>query len=111
MPDRLEVEDVPLARCFRAADARKQERVANAMTHRAVAMQDPPLELPADAAQLRAVVADVDASGDDRDFRRARAASAAEHLRLSAYEDALYEALHAHADVRVAVAEALSMLR
>ena len=111
MRGRLEVEDAELARSFRAADVRDQEYVAHAMTQRAVAAQDPPLELPADPAQLQAVIAELDASEDESDFRRARAGSAAAHLRGAAYEDALYEALHAHCDIPDAVAEALNLLR
>ena len=111
MPTRLEVQDAELARSFRAADVREQEHVADKMTQRAVAAQDRPLELPADAAQLQAVVAELDASEDESDFRRARAASAAAYLRDAAYEDALYEALHAHRDISDAVADALNLLR
>jgi hypothetical protein len=111
MRDRLEVENAELARSFRAAEVSEQARVADQMVQRAVAAQDPPLELPADAAQLHALVAELDASEDMSDFPRARAASAAEYLRGAAYEDALYEALHAHHDISNAVADALNLLR
>jgi hypothetical protein len=92
---RLEVENAELAESFRVLDEAAQERFAREMVQRAVAQQDPPLTLPADAACLDDLVQELDASDDERAFRRARAASAEQFLRRGAYADALYEALHA----------------
>jgi hypothetical protein len=111
VPDRLEVECAELAESFRALDAEAQERLACEMVQRAVAEQDPPLELPFDSAALDTLVEELDASEDERAFRRARAASAEQFLRRDSYEDALYEAVHARRLVPAAVQEAREALR
>jgi hypothetical protein len=108
--DRLEVESLELAGAFRAADARRQERVTKQMVERALLVQEPPLVLAGDRAVLDGLLAELDASGDEADFRRARAVAATVFLREAAHEDALYEALHAHRDIAGAVQVALSAL-
>jgi hypothetical protein len=107
---RLEVESIDVAKRFRAADAADQRRVTEQLIERALAAQDPPLDIPPDEAALRALVAELDASDDEADFRRARAGAAVEYLRRAAYEDALYEALHARHGIAEAVSEALDAL-
>jgi hypothetical protein len=111
VPDRLEVESAELAGRFRALDGAAQQRFASEMVNEAVAEQDPPLELPPDSAALDALIEELDASEDNRDFRRARAASAEQFLRRGAYVDALYEALHARRLISKAVQEARDTLR
>jgi hypothetical protein len=82
------------------------------MTRRAILRFAPPLELPDDDAALRALVVALDDEGDQRDmWRRARAATAAQFLREGEFEEALYEALHAHSSTREAIAEALDLLQ
>jgi hypothetical protein len=81
------------------------------MVQQAIAEQDPPLELSADSPALDALAEELDASVDERAFRRARAASAEQFLRRGAYEDALYEALHARRLIAEAVQEARDALR
>jgi hypothetical protein len=110
MRNRLEVESEGLAAVFRAAGPDTQQRVAAQMVARALGAQQPPLELPDDPAAQQAVAAQLDSSDDEADFRRARAAAAAVWLREAAYEDALYEALHARADMSAAVHEAISLI-
>ena len=104
------MESADLAKRFRAADAADRQRVADQMVARALAAQDPPLEVPADEASLRTLAAELDSSDVDVDFRRARAAAAVQFLRRAAYEDALYEALHARRGIEEAVREALDAL-
>ena len=58
-----------------------------------------------------ALAAELDASENEADFGRARAAAAAAFLAEGACEDALYQALHARADTTDAVREALSLLQ
>jgi hypothetical protein len=110
MRNRLEVESAELAAAFRSADRDEQERVAAQMVERALAAQEPLLEFPADRAMQDALVDELDTSADEADFRRARAAAAARFLRQAAYEDALYEALHARPSTRDAVREARDQL-
>jgi hypothetical protein len=105
--DRLEVQSAELAEGFRALDRAAQQRLAGLMVGRAVAEQVPPLELPSDSAALDALVEELDVLPGDRAFRRARAASAEQFLRRGAYEDALYEALHARRVLGEAIEEAL----
>jgi hypothetical protein len=105
------VESAELAESFRALDGEAQERLACEMVQRAAAEQDPPLELPSDSAALDALVEELDACEDERAFRRARAASAEQFLRRGAYEDALYEALHARRLIPEAVQEVREALR
>jgi hypothetical protein len=81
------------------------------MVERALGEQDPPVEVAASLAAQEAVFEQLDACGDDSNFRRARAASAVIFLRRASYEDALYEALHARKDVSVATQEALSLMQ
>lgn len=104
------MESIDLATRFRAADAADQRRVTEQMVERALTAQDPPLEVPPDEAALRVLVAKLDASEVEADFRRARAGAAVQFLRRAAYEDALYEALHARRDTAEAVGEALDAL-
>jgi hypothetical protein len=110
MRTRLEVESIDLATRFRAADVAGQRRVTEQMVERALAEQDPPLDIPGDEAALRAFITELDASDVEADFRRARAGAAVEFLRQAAYEDALYEALHSRRGVAEAVHEALQAL-
>ena len=81
------------------------------MAQRALAELDPPLELPRDDGTLDVLVDELDASEDDRSFRRARAVTAARFLRRNAFEDALYESIHARSSVLEAVDDALEALR
>jgi hypothetical protein len=111
MRDRLEVQSEELATAFRAANPDTQRRVAGQMMERGLAAQHPPLEGPEDPSRWQAVAAELDASENEEDFRRARAAAAAAFLAEGAYEDALYEALHACADPTEAVREALLLFR
>jgi hypothetical protein len=103
MRDRLEVQDADLASAFHAASADAQQRLAVEMVERALAAQNPPLEFPAHREAQQELFMTLDTSDDDVDFRKARAVAAACFLRDGAYEDALYEALHAHPDVLDAV--------
>ena len=111
MRDRLAVESEELAAAFRAAALARQERVALKMVESALAAQLPRIELPSDVASQQALLARLDASQDESDFRRARAVAAAALLRQGAYEDALYEAVHASPDQGGAVERALSLIR
>jgi hypothetical protein len=77
------------------------------MVESALAEQDPPLSPPSDLAGQRELAAHLDGSDNEVDFRRARAAAAVVFFSEAAYEDALYEALHARADIAHAVQEAL----
>jgi hypothetical protein len=104
------VESADLAERFRAVGAAERQRVAEQMVNRALAAQEPPLAAPADEARLRLLAAKLDASEVEGDFRRARAAAAAQFLCRAAYEDALYEALHARRSLDEAVREALDAL-
>jgi hypothetical protein len=104
------VESADLAKRFRAVGVADRQRVAEQMVKRALAAQKPPLEAPADEAGLRVLAAELDASEVEADFRRARAAAAAQFLLRAAYEDALYEALHARRSIDEAVREALDAL-
>ena len=107
MRDRLEVESPELAARFRSLSTVDQARVAERMLAKALDEIAPPLELPVSMTELDEVVRALDASDDEDDFRRARAATAARFLRAEALEDALYEALHARRAVDAAVDEAL----
>jgi hypothetical protein len=108
--DRLELESEELAASFRAVSNDDQKRVAGQMVQRALAELDPPLELPPDDGSLDVLVEGFDTSEDEHDFRRARAAMAARFLRRGAYEDSLYEALHARYSIPHAIGEALEAL-
>lgn len=82
------------------------------MVRRAISGFEPPLVVPSDNAALDALIDALDAVGEESDmFRRARAATATRYLRRRDFEEALYEALHAHPDTRQAVTEALAALR
>ena len=107
MRDRLEVVSPDLAARFRSLSASDQAGVVARMLAKALDEITPPLELPASESELDAVVQALDASEDEDDFRRARAASSAQFMRAEALEDALYEALHARRAVDAAVDEAL----
>jgi hypothetical protein len=81
------------------------------MVRRACAQFDPPLIVPGGEPALDALVEELDAIGDEHDmFRRARAAMAAQFFRRGEYEESLYEALHAHAFLPDAIAEARATL-
>ena len=110
MRDRLEVESVELAAAFRSVNAQTQKRVATQMVERALAAQEPPLEVPGDPAARDALLAELDTSEDEANFRRARAVAAVTFLGQDAYEDALYEALHARANTSDAAPETLDHL-
>jgi hypothetical protein len=80
------------------------------MVERALAAQEPPLEVPADRAAQDALLAERDTSEDEADFGRARAVAAVAFLGQARYEDGVYEALHARARTSDAVQEALDHL-
>jgi hypothetical protein len=108
---RLETASADLARELRAASEDDQRRTAESMVRRACAPFDPPLMIPGGEPALAALVEELDAAGDEHDmFRRARAAMAAHFFRRGEYEESLYEALHAHAFLRDAIAEAREAL-
>jgi hypothetical protein len=111
VPTRLETESADLARELREASEDAQRRAVESVVRRACAQFDPPLIIPDTDPALEALVEQFDAVGDEREaFRRARAATAAQFFRRGEYEESLYEALHAHAFVPDAIAEARSAL-
>src|SRR4051794_1025847 len=73
---------------WRRRRPRDNDTAAAALVERALRAQEPPLQLPPDAAAQEALVAELDASGDEADFRRARAAASRHFLHESSYEDA-----------------------
>lgn len=107
MRDRLEVQSPELAARFRSLNEQDQADVAARMLAKALDELVPPLPLPVHEAELDDLVEALDASEDESDFRRARAATAEQAMRARALEDALYEALHARGSVETAVDEAL----
>jgi hypothetical protein len=107
---RLEIVDADLARAVRAATEESQRRTADSTLRRVCAEFDPPLTIP-DGDALDALVEELDAMGEERDqWRRARAAMAAQFLRHGEYEESLYEAVHAHPFMPDAIAEARATL-
>jgi hypothetical protein len=72
---------------------------------------DPPLDVPHGAYVIDAAIEGLEARAEEADhFRRARVLLAERYRRRSEFEECLYEALHAYAEMPADVARKLKLL-